>query len=133
MTLPELISKRLAFRLLGLEDLDFVDELIQDPANIENVGTSGDARSFVDRFVQSAWLARIITNGDKIGVAFLEVRAPVGQLGYAVLSRASGKGFATEMARRIVRHAFEDLRLLKVIASCSAQNTASLRILPVAM
>lgn len=131
MTLPELSSSRLVLRELGVEDRDFVEELMKDPAQIANVGTiDANALAFIDRLRASAWQARTIADATaKVGITFLEVRAPVGNLGYAVVARASGKGYATEMARRVVKYAFEDLRLLRVIASCSAQNTASLRIL----
>jgi RimJ/RimL family protein N-acetyltransferase len=37
--------------------------------------------------------------------------------------------FAREMARRVVRHGFDDLRLSNVIAQCSAENAPSLRVL----
>ena len=40
-----------------------------------------------------------------------------------------GHGYATEAAREVVRHAFEDLQLEQVIANASSENAASLAVM----
>jgi ribosomal-protein-alanine N-acetyltransferase len=51
------------------------------------------------------------------------------ELGY-YLSRSSwGRGFGTEIAREVLRHAFEDLRLDRVVAVVRPENTGSRRVL----
>ncbi|HEX3701201.1 MAG TPA: GNAT family N-acetyltransferase, partial [Phenylobacterium sp.] len=50
-------------------------------------------------------------------------------IGYAYLARHSGKGYATEAARVVLRHAREVLGLPKVAAITSPGNTASQRVL----
>jgi RimJ/RimL family protein N-acetyltransferase len=47
------------------------------------------------------------------------------ELGYRLLPREWRKGFATEGALELLRHAFADLRLMRVIAQTMAVNTAS--------
>jgi ribosomal-protein-alanine N-acetyltransferase len=51
------------------------------------------------------------------------------ELGYWLGVNHWGQGFATEAAREMLRHGFEDLALLRIFASHFKQNTASGRIL----
>jgi RimJ/RimL family protein N-acetyltransferase len=52
-----------------------------------------------------------------------------GELGYAFHPGYQGQGYATEAAEALLRHGFGDLGLHRVIAACSARNTASARLM----
>jgi len=51
------------------------------------------------------------------------------ELGYRLFPAAWGRGYATEGARALVRHAFSDLRLERVVATTMTVNVASRRVL----
>lgn len=51
------------------------------------------------------------------------------EIGWAVHSQEWGKGYATEAARRVMRLAFEELNVHRLIAFCNAGNTASARVM----
>ncbi|TMR94879.1 GNAT family N-acetyltransferase [Nonomuraea basaltis] len=71
--------------------------------------------------------------GQFVGWWILEPPTRVGQgpiegqaeLGYRLLRRCWRQGLASEGARELVRHGFEDLRLTRVFAETMAVNTAS--------
>ena len=96
--------------------------------------TEQDARAFL-RLAQEPgkiWLAITLRNdGRQIGGIGLRVdeqhwRA---ELGYWLGVPYWGKGYATEAAREMVRHGFEDLNLHRIFASHFKHNPASGRIL----
>jgi RimJ/RimL family protein N-acetyltransferase len=51
------------------------------------------------------------------------------ELGYWLGAAYWGKGYATEAAREMVRHGFENLRLHRIFATCFIHNPASGRVL----
>jgi RimJ/RimL family protein N-acetyltransferase len=52
-----------------------------------------------------------------------------GELGYVFHPAYQGRGYAREAAREILRVAFEEFRLRRVIARCDTRNTASWRLM----
>jgi RimJ/RimL family protein N-acetyltransferase len=56
--------------------------------------------------------------------------APDGlELGYRIVAAQWGRGYATEIARMLVRRAFDELGAPRVVATTMAVNTASRRVL----
>jgi RimJ/RimL family protein N-acetyltransferase len=51
------------------------------------------------------------------------------ELGYGLRRVSWGQGYATELARALVRRAFDELAAPRLVASVSAANTASIRVL----
>ncbi|MDD4797359.1 MAG: GNAT family N-acetyltransferase [Eubacteriales bacterium] len=51
------------------------------------------------------------------------------ELGYVFNSAYWGRGYATQAARCLLRHAFEQLDAHRVVAQCNPENTASWRLL----
>ena len=51
------------------------------------------------------------------------------ELGYRLPRHAWGRGVASEAAGRLLRHGFEDLRLARIVAVTSRDNTGSQRVL----
>lgn len=52
-----------------------------------------------------------------------------GELGYTLRTDVWGRGYATLVARALLRRGFDDLGLERVAATCSPANTASARVL----
>ncbi|NYI71202.1 aminoglycoside 6'-N-acetyltransferase [Naumannella cuiyingiana] len=50
------------------------------------------------------------------------------EIGWAFNPRFAGRGYATEAARAVLDHAFDDLGLLRVVAQMDARNAASARL-----
>lgn len=69
-----------------------------------------------------------------IGLAIIEVgyhfsRAKYGEIGYFLLPKYWGKGYATEIAEAITDFCFIELKFHKVVASCNANNSQSEKIM----
>jgi [ribosomal protein S5]-alanine N-acetyltransferase len=96
--------------------------------------TEQDARAFLQLAQQPGkiWLAITLRNdGRQIGGIGLRVEEQHrhAELGYWLGVPYWGKGYATEAAREMVRHGFEDLNLHRIFASHFKHNPASGRIL----
>lgn len=51
------------------------------------------------------------------------------ELGWVIAPAHAGRGYATEAAGELMRFAFEDLGVRRVVASCFADNTASWKLM----
>jgi [ribosomal protein S5]-alanine N-acetyltransferase len=51
------------------------------------------------------------------------------EIGWVLHERVRGRGYATEGAGALLRHAFESLDLHRVIATCQPENVASWRVM----
>ena len=96
--------------------------------------TELDARAFLQLALQPGkiWLAITLRDdGRQIGGTGLRVEEQHrhAELGYWLGVPYWGKGYATEAAREMVRHGFEDLNLHRIFASHFKHNPASGRIL----
>jgi RimJ/RimL family protein N-acetyltransferase len=58
-----------------------------------------------------------------------QARGIQAELGWALRSDETGKGYATEAAEAVLRICFDELGLRRVTASCFATNTASYRLM----
>jgi RimJ/RimL family protein N-acetyltransferase len=133
----EFATERLSLSPPTPDDAAFVLELLNDPGWLANIGDRGvrtleDARAYiVERFEKSLWLVVRDAAGEPVGMCGLVERDGLDSpdIGYAYLARHSGKGYATEAARVVLRHAREVLGLPKVAAITSPGNTASQRVL----
>jgi RimJ/RimL family protein N-acetyltransferase len=70
--------------------------------------------------------------GDRVGEATMFWRSEehgCGEVGYFVHPAHHGHGYATEMGREMLRLAFDDLALHRVIGRLDARNTASVAVL----
>ena len=86
-----------------------------------------------DHFRNDGWgLWKVIDRQTDVVVGFVglwfffDERRP--QLIYGLLEKYSGKGYASEAARRIAEYALKDLRFPFLIAACDAPNEKSLRV-----
>lgn len=51
------------------------------------------------------------------------------EIGWILLSQYRGQGYATEMARELLRYGFEELGAERIIAHCDAKNAPSYRVM----
>ena len=77
------------------------------------------------------WVA-VCPDAGAVGICFLSHLSLAnrrGEIGYAVHRDHQGSGLASEMIRRVLEHAFEDLDLHRVEADVDPRHGASLRLL----
>lgn len=56
---------------------------------------------------------------------FLPEILPAVEIGWRFAPEVWGKGYATEAARSIMKHGFDDLKLKRIVSICHIKNTAS--------
>ena len=144
MNAPQLETERLRLRPLAVDDAAFVLELVNDAAFLEHIGDKrvrdlDDARRFLR---EGAWVRQPLpghgmlaveprAGGAPLGVCGLLHRPALGlsDVGFAFLAAQRGRGYASEAAAAIVRHAREALGLARVHGIVSPANPASIRVL----
>jgi [ribosomal protein S5]-alanine N-acetyltransferase len=74
-----------------------------------------------------------LAEGDKVignvGIRKPDPDAGVAELGFELVPEYWGNGYGTEAAARMLRFAFDELKVHRVSAHCIAENTASARVL----
>jgi RimJ/RimL family protein N-acetyltransferase len=137
-------TERLLVRRLTLEDDAFVLELLNEPGWLRFIGDRGvrtlaDARGYLERvpFTQYAkqgfGLYRLErrADGERVGVCGLIRREglPDPDIGFALLARHEGNGYALEAAAAVVQHAREDVKLQRLAAIVNPDNVRSIALL----
>lgn len=133
----EFKTERLTLSPPTPDDAPFVLELLNDPGWIANIGDRGvrtldEARTYIaDRFAATPWFVVRDASGEPVGMCGIVEREGLDSpdIGYAYLERHAGRGYATEAARVVLRHAREALGLSKIAAITAPDNTASQRVL----
>lgn len=142
MTQPVLHSARLELRPLCDHHLDLLVELDSDPQVLRYIASRARTRAEVE-----ASLPRRLAYADAPGLGYwvgFHEGAFVGQwilrpvmdaagavvpgeaeLGYRLLRRWWRRGLATEGARELLRHGFQDIGLHRVVAQTMVVNEAS--------
>ena len=146
--LPDLPGGRLTdgvvvLRRLGPEDADDVYRLHTDPEVVASrVPPEPPTRGDIDRQcagAESQWLvgrAAAMTildaaSGDFVGGCTMIYEQPAGQamLGYSLLPRWYGRGYATRAVRLLTRWGFDHVGLARLWAGTLPENVASQRVL----
>ena len=135
-------TERLIIREAREADLDFVVALMNDGDYLRLIGDRGVrdlesaaayvASSPIYDYAEGLGFNIVETKiGERVGICGLVRRESDGDvdLGYAMLHRHSGKGYATEAARATLKHAQRELGLERVIAITTAINVGSRRVL----
>lgn len=141
---PWLETLRIALREFVPEDIDDLYRLDGDPRVMRFFGDGNPAPREVTavamrRFLRypllypdlGFWYATRRDTGAFIGWFTLKYagRSPDVEVGYRLLHRAWGKGFATEGASALVHFGFDDLGLHRIIGVTHPDNVASQRVL----
>jgi [ribosomal protein S5]-alanine N-acetyltransferase len=136
-------TPRLQLSYLSEDDAEFIFDLLNEPAFLRDIGDKGvrnvgDARNYI----ADGPAASYAKNGFGLyRVALKATQEPIGMcgllkrdvlddpdLGYALLSRHWGRGYAIEAASATMKHA-TDLGLARVLAITALENPSSIRLL----
>ncbi|WP_159522156.1 GNAT family N-acetyltransferase [Sunxiuqinia indica] len=111
------------FNTLGIpKDLEETKKVIQSGIDDQ----SNNPRS------EFAWKISLKESGQVIGLAGMfpsNDRFRLAEIYYKIHPDFWGQGFATEVARELVRFGFDELKLHKVEAGVASENTRSIRVL----
>jgi [ribosomal protein S5]-alanine N-acetyltransferase len=140
----ELETPRLLLRPFTVSDRDTIHAVYADPEVMRYVGhgahrtmaeTARALRGYADALAARGYgFVAVIerSTGALIGDAGLHPlagRGPDVELGYTLARAAWGRGYATEMGRALVAHAFGPLDLTRVMAQVEPENAASRHVL----
>jgi ribosomal-protein-alanine N-acetyltransferase len=138
-----LTTERLGLRRFDREDLDFLVDLYSDPEVTRHLGGQKD-RAQAEVLLQSrildyydrhpglgTWLTVERATGARVGFHLLNhiQGESIVQVGYTLARGSWGRGYATEMARAVLRYGFVDLALPNIAAIANLDNTASQKVL----
>ena len=137
--LPELRTERLLLRPFRSGDVDDVFAYATDPEwsrylPVPDPYTRRDAEEFVARCLLADGERRfewaVVHDGRVSGGVSLTVHRPgVAELGYSTARLLWGQGLATEAARAVIAHAFENLGLVRIQAFADVRNKGSWRVM----
>jgi len=137
-------TERLLLRRMVPTDAAFIRELVNEPGWLQFIGDRGvrtieDARRYIEtgplamyeRFGFGLYLVALRPGDVPIGICGLLKRDTLSEvdIGFALLRRFSGRGYACEAAEAVVAHAREELGLRHLVAIAAPENHRSLRLL----
>lgn len=137
-------TNRLLIRHLTTDDAEFILELLNEPGYIKNIADRGvrnadDAR----RYIETMPVASYVKNGFGLFAVTLKGSGiPIGMcglikrdfwdeidIGYALLERYWGKGYAYEAASAVMDYGRNVLKLKRIVAITAPDNEASMHVL----
>jgi RimJ/RimL family protein N-acetyltransferase len=137
-------TQRLFLRHFMVEDAPFILDLLNDPGFIENIADRG-VRTIADAegYILNGPATSYAKHGFGLYAVVLKATAqPIGMcglikrdtwdevdIGYALLARYAGQGYATEAARATLSYGLGTLGLKRVVAVISPNNQASAHVL----
>lgn len=137
-------TSRLLLRELALEDAGFILELVNEPGWLRFIGDRGvrtieDARDYLlkgplalyARLGFGLFGVRTLARPELIGICGLLKRDSLDDvdLGFAMLARFAGQGYAGEAAAACVQQGFAQFGLRRIVAIVNPDNQASIRVL----
>jgi [ribosomal protein S5]-alanine N-acetyltransferase len=137
-------TTRLRLRYIADGDAAFIVELLNDPDFLRNVGDRGvrdqsDARRYIisgpvasyQRFGFGLYLIELRGSAEAIGLCGLLHRDthPDVEIGFALLPRFRGRGYALEAARATLHLATVTFALQRLVALTAPDNDSSMRVL----
>jgi RimJ/RimL family protein N-acetyltransferase len=137
-------TKRLRLREFTLEDTAFILDLLNSPGWLRYIGDRGvKTEEQAKNYLLNGPIKSYTKNG--YGLSMVERKddnKPIGMcgiikrdtlenpdIGFAFLPEFSGKGYAFEIAEATLKHAKENLNILKVSAITMVDNSRSIKLL----
>lgn len=143
--MPTILSTpRLDLREIESDDAEFVRELMNEPAWLEFIGdrhidSVDAARAFIDEHLRPSysehgfgfWLVQRRSDAVAVGICGLIQRDTLDDvdIGFAVLERHWGRGYAREAAEAVVDFARDTVGLDRLAAVTAPHNRRSIRLL----
>jgi RimJ/RimL family protein N-acetyltransferase len=142
----ELNTKRLIIREAAWDDLDDIFFLESSP-EVDEFNTLGIpdnkkiTRDHLRPYIQDqkaevrkkyCWCICLQTTNEFIGITGMNLSADrfkMGEIWYNLMPMHWGKGYATEVAKRIIRFGFEDMSLHRIEAGVATENKRSIKVL----
>jgi ribosomal-protein-alanine N-acetyltransferase len=136
-------TPRMQLRELHADDAAFILELLNEPGFLRYIGDKG-VRNLADagEYIFKGPMASYVKNGFGLYAACLRNGTPVGicglvrrdglehpDVGFAFLSRYWSKGYAVESSAAVLAFAERDLKLDRVVAITSLDNSSSIAVL----
>lgn len=136
-------SERLIFRLYTPQDKQFSISLLTDAEVMKHVDEgvlSYDAANALfekmmglyEQGVDTIWAVFEKESGDFVGHATMRpasFNAEEWEIGYVLVKKYWGKGFATEIACRVLEHGFRNLGFDEIFAGVDDDHPASIHVL----
>jgi RimJ/RimL family protein N-acetyltransferase len=136
-------TERLALSELEPADAPFILELVDGPGFRENIGDRGvrdldGARGYIEGVMGGyakngfgLWRLDLKATGEPVGICGLVKRdgLELPDVGYAILERFWGSGFATESAAAVLAHGHRVLGLPRISAITKPTNLGSIAVL----
>lgn len=137
------VSERLEIRPVQLDDAPFIFELMTDPDFItfigdRNLDSAQTTRAYLSKRTlaesvdgRGLFVVRLRQNANPLGIVSLLLRdhLPAPDIGYAFLPAHRRQGYALEATRAMVGYAHDQLKMDRVVAVCSSDNSRSIRLL----
>ncbi len=136
-------TNRLLLRNFTLDDAALIYELNLDPEvtlytddPIQDINQAQDVleQTILPQYAlynHGRWAVHVKTTQEFIGWCGLKARPERSEidLGYRLMKKAWGNGYATEAAYACLKYGFEKLNLQRIVGRAMPENTASLRVL----
>jgi RimJ/RimL family protein N-acetyltransferase len=137
-------TERLLLRHLHDDDAEFMLELLNDPAFIQNIGDRkirdiDGAKAYIRNGPVASYakngfgleLVQLKETGESIGMCGLIKRDQLKDvdIGYAFLPKYWSKGYATESARAVKEYARDVVGLKRIVAIVDPRNAGSIHVL----
>ncbi len=137
-------SERLILRPLTADDGDFMLELMNEPGFIKYVADRGlrtatDAAGYIEekilpsyaRFGFGFYRVDLKDSATPIGISGLVKRETLADVdvGFALLARFCGQGYAYEAAAAVMQHARNELGLKRIVGVTAPGNRESIKLL----
>lgn len=142
---PSLIleTPRLILREKVLEDAPFFMALNADPLVVQYTGDGpfkdlAEAEAIVNYVIgqyhkngYGRWLVSLKETGEPLGWCGLKYHEDSGDtdIGYRLMQKYWGMGYATEASRACLAYGFDQLALPRIIGRVATENMASIRVL----
>jgi ribosomal-protein-alanine N-acetyltransferase len=134
-----LMTVRCMLVSLSPQDYEDVKHLLMNPEVRRYLGGPVDEQAFRPRFQawlsagagSRYWVIRQTSDRQFVGVVSLGPHhgGTSTEVSYQLLPQWWGHGYGTEVVRRVIQHAFEDLHLPRVVAETQTANKPSCRLL----
>ena len=141
--LPELHTNRLILREAELEDGPALQEMQNRPEQLAQQAVDAeevaDGTARLQRYMEHrgpddarrlyVYVAHEKIRGALVGAGALSRPHPkIGTLGFGIATEYWRRGYATEMAARLIAFGFEEIGLHRITADIAAENMASRRV-----